>query len=159
MDRRVVTIALVVAAVALSATSVADAARVHAFRAKYTGTGSGQATARGASGHASGSGTGNVIGPSRFSGAATAVVQSQSCVVFNGKLTMKGRGGRIVLSAHGGHACTSGPTGANVAFSGTATVTDGTGRFAGARGTLSFTGSYVKETGSVTISFKGRVSY
>ena len=153
------TIALAAAAVALAATSVADAARVHAFRAKYIGTGSGQATATGASGHASGSGTGNVIGPGRFSVAATAVVLSETCASFDGRFTLKGRGGRIVLTAHDVRACAPESAGAKFAFSGTATVTGGTRKFAGARGTLSFSGAYVKETGAVTISFKGRVRY
>lgn len=150
---------LAVAAVALSMTPAAGAARVHSFKAKYTGHGAGQATATGASGHASASGTGNVIGPSSFSGAATGVVQGQSCVAFTGRAKLKGRAGTILLSVHGAQACTSAQTGANVAFSGTASVTGGTRRFAGASGRLSFTGVYVKETGSVTISLNGRVTY
>jgi hypothetical protein len=46
-----------------------------------------------------------------------------------------------------------------VPFSGSAAVVKGTSRFAGATGTLSFTGTYAAESGAVTISFSGRVSY
>jgi hypothetical protein len=38
-------------------------------------------------------------------------------------------------------------------------VTGGTARFSAARGTLSFTGRYVRRTGSVTIVFTGRLRY
>jgi len=115
-------------------------------------------TATAASGDAGASGTGNVIGRSTLSGTATGVVESPTCVAFNGKATLKGSGGSIVLRARGAQTCTS-ETAANLAFSGKATVTGGTRKFAGARGTLSFTGVYAKETASVTISFKGRVTY
>ena len=137
----------------------AVAARAHSFKATYTGHGTGEVTATGAAGRAAASGSGNVIGPSTLSGAATGVVQSATCVAFTGKAKLKGSGGSLVLKANGARACTSGQAGANVSFSGTAKVTGGTRKFAGARGTLSFTGVYVKQTGSVTISFKGRVTY
>lgn len=157
MDRRVVTIVLAVAAVALSLAPVGAAARVHPFKARYTGTGSGQATATGASGHATASGTGNVIGPSRLTAAGTAVALSPGCFSFTGKFTLKGHGGKIVLRVHGDRVCAS--AGADVAFSGTATVTEGTRKFAGARGTLALSGVYTDATEAVTMSFKGRVTY
>jgi hypothetical protein len=153
------TIVLAAAAAAVSFAPAALAARVHSFKAAYTGHGAGAVTATRASGHASASGSGNVIGRSTLSGAATGIVQSPTCVAFNGKARLKGSGGSIVLRARGAQACISGQTGANVKFSGKATVTGGTRKFAGARGTLSFTGVYAKQTASVTISFKGRVTY
>jgi hypothetical protein len=158
VTRGAATIALAIAAAAVSFAPTALAARVHTFKATYTGHGAGEVTATAASGHASASGSGNVIGRSTLSGMATGVVRSPTCVAFNGKATLKGSGGSIVLRARGAQACTSGAE-ANVAFSGTATVTGGTRKFAGARGTLSFKGVYAKQAGSVTISFKGRVTY
>jgi hypothetical protein len=157
MDRRVVTIVLAVAAIALSLVPVATAARAHSFRAKYTGTGTGQQTATGVTGQASGSGTGNLIGPSTLKAAATGIAQSSDCFAVNARFTLKGRGGKIFLRVQGDRICASDTS--NVAFSGTTTVTGGTRTFAGSRGTLSFKGTYVKETQSVTISFKGRVTY
>ena len=144
----------------MSLAPAAVAAKAHSFKATYTGRGTGDLTATGASGRASASGSGNVIGKSTLSGAATGVAKSPTCVTFNGKAKLEGSGGSIALKARGAQACTSGQTGgAKVAFSGTATVIGGTLKFAGAHGTLSFTGVYVEQTGSVTISFKGRVTY
>ena len=157
MERRAITIVLAVAAVALSLAPVATAARAHSFRAKYTGTGTGQLTATGVTGQASASGTGNVIGPSTLKAAATGIAQSSECFAVNARFTLKGRGGKIFLRVQDDRICAS--DAANVAFSGTATVTGGARKFAGSRGTLSFKGVYVKETQSVTISFKGRVTY
>jgi len=46
-----------------------------------------------------------------------------------------------------------------VSFSGQAKVLGGTSAFAHVRGTLSFTGKYVRLTNAVTISLKGRITY
>jgi len=113
------TIVLAAAAAAVSFAPAALAARVHSFKAAYTGHGAGAVTT--ASGHASASGSGNVIGRSTLSGAATGIVQSPTCVAFNGKARLKGSGGSIVLRARGAQACISGQAGANVKFSGKAT--------------------------------------
>jgi hypothetical protein len=112
---------------------------------------------RTASGSATATGRGTLIGPSTLRGAANGVATSQTCVAFSGRAILKGRVGSIKLAARGARACDS--SGTVVAFSGSATVTGGTARFAGARGTLSFSGKYVRRTGSVTIAFRGRLRY
>ena len=49
--------------------------------------------------------------------------------------------------------------GNSVSFSGAATVTGGTATFAGARGRVSFRGSFDRVTSSVRISLSGVVRY
>jgi hypothetical protein len=56
-------------------------------------------------------------------------------------------------------ACAGGSGGSRVSFSGTARVVGATGAFAGARGTLSFHGTYTRSTRAVTVSFGGRIRY
>jgi hypothetical protein len=80
-------------------------------------------------------------------------------VAFNGKVVLRGRSGSIKLSVRGAHACASAANASSVAFRGSASVTGGTSSFAGARGTLSFKGTFDKTSGAITISFKGRIRY
>jgi hypothetical protein len=110
-----------------------------------------------ASGSATLSGRGRPIGASTLRGSATGTVTSATCVAFNGTAVLRGRAGTIRLSARQGHAC--GADGAEVTFAGTARVVGGTSSFAGARGTLSFTGSYTSSTRAVTITLTGRIRY
>jgi hypothetical protein len=49
--------------------------------------------------------------------------------------------------------------GSSVSFSGTATVTGGAAAFAGARGRLSFRGTFDRTTGSVKVSLSGVIRY
>jgi hypothetical protein len=72
---------------------------------------------------------------------------------------MKASGGWIKLKTRGAQACVPTTSESSVSFSGSARVTGGTARFAGARGTLTFHGVYDAVTSKLTITFKGRVSY
>jgi hypothetical protein len=78
-------------------------------------------------------------------------------VTFSGRAVLSGKTGSLRLVARRAHACAAG--GNNVSFSGTATVTGGTAAFAGARGRLSFRGSFDRATGSVKISLSGVIRY
>jgi hypothetical protein len=136
---------------------IALAARSHTFTATYAGHATGMRSGTTASGTATATGRGTLIGASTLHGSATGAVTSETCVVFRGTMVLKGRPGSVRLAVRGAHACA---TNANrVSFSGSATVTRGTSTFAGARGKLSFTGRYVKESGAVTISFRGSMTY
>jgi hypothetical protein len=148
-----------VAAAAAIASPVALPAKAHAFTATYTGSGTGEVSGTSASGHATAAGRGSIIGAGTLSGSGRGVFTSQTCVTFNGTAVLKGKPGSIRLAARGARACTGGPDAKNVSFSGSAKVTGGTSTFEGAHGTLSFAGSYVNQSGALTISFKGRISY
>ena len=138
---------------------VALPAKSHAFTASYTGHGSGEVSGTSASGSATATGRGTIIGRGTLTGSASGVFTSQTCVVFSGTAVLQGRAGSIRLAARGARACAGSTDANNVAFSGSAHVTGGTSTFAGAHGTLSFTGTYLKQNGAVTISFRGRISF
>jgi len=137
---------------------VAPAARSHVFEATYVGHGSGQSSGGHASGRGSATGSGNVIGRSTLSGTGAGPITSPACLSFDGTAVMRGSAGAIRVATKGAQACVP-TTGGNVSFSGRASVTRGTARFAGARGTLTFHGVYDAQTQSITITFRGRVSY
>ena len=141
---RLPTALCVLAAAAVSAAPGAGA-EGHRFTAVYRGHGSGQLDGTSASGSATASGRSNLVGPGTLSGAA------------RGTVTLRGEAASITLTARGAKACAAGSDGSTVSFSGTAKVTGGTAGLTGARGTLSFKGMYVRQTGVVTISFTGRV--
>jgi hypothetical protein len=151
-----------IAAVALAAAAAlapaALSASSHAFTATYRGTGSGQASGTHASGHATAVGRGKLIGNSTLAGSATGVFASASCLTFRGAAVLKGRTGKIKLAASGVKVCPPGPA-AVVNFSGRARVTGGTGKFAGASGTVRYHGRYVQQDRSVTIVFNGSITY
>jgi hypothetical protein len=89
-----------------------------------------------------------------MSGSAHGTFTSQTCVTFSGRAVLRGKAGSLRLAARRAHACAAG-NGNSVYFSGTATVTGGTATFAGARGRLSFRGSFDRATGSVMVSLSG----
>jgi hypothetical protein len=147
----------VIAAAGTLVAPVALASTSHAFRAHYTGHGAGKVSGTRASGSATLTGRGRIIGPSTLHGSAHGLVVSRTCVVFSGKAVLKGRRGSIKLATRRARAC--GTRANEVSFSGTARITGGSATFAGAHGKLSFTGTYLRPSGAVTISFRGRISF
>jgi hypothetical protein len=93
-----------------------------------------------------------------MSGSAQGTFTSQTCVAFSGKAVLRGKAGSLRLRARNGQACAAGAAN-SVSFSGTATVTGGTATFAGARGRLSFRGTFDRATGSVKVSLSGVIRY
>jgi hypothetical protein len=156
--RAVVAVAAV-ATVASIAAPDALPAKSHPFTAAYTGKGAGEVSGNSASGSATAAGRGSLIGRGTLSGSGSGVFTSQTCVVFSGTAVLKGTAGSITLSARGAQACADGTDANVVSFSGSAKVTGGTSTLAGAHGTLSFSGTYTRQSGAVTISFKGRITY
>jgi hypothetical protein len=131
----------------------------HTFTASYRGHGSGHASGTTASGSATLTGRGSTIGPGTLTGSASGVFVSRTCVVFSGRAVLTGRPGSLRLAARRGQACAGNADATEVSFSGTAQVTGGRGRFAGAHGTLVFTGTYDRQSGAVTVSLSGRIDF
>ena len=150
--------ALLGATAIASATSRASGGRDHRFSATYAGHGHGETGGRSASGSAALRGRGRLIGRGTMSGSAHGTFTSQTCVTFTGKAVLRGKTGSLRLAARRAHACAAGG-GNSVSFSGTATVTGGTATFAGARGRLSFRGSFDRATGRVKVSLSGVIRY
>jgi hypothetical protein len=147
------------AAVALLVVGQAGAAQSHAFTASYSGTGSGQVSGKNAFGRAALSGRGRPVGRGTLSGSATGTFTSATCVAFSGKATLKGPRGSLRLAASRAQACASGGGSDRVFFSGRARIVGGTSAFAGAEGIVSFSGTYVRSTSAVSVSFRGRIAY
>lgn len=146
------------AAAAAGSVPAALSARQHAFSATYTGYGHGQVRGTSASGSATLRGRGKLIGPSVLIGSASGVFVNGGCVVFSGHGVLESKAASIALTARGARACIGADVN-TVSFGGSAKVVGGTGTFKGAHGTLSFRGTYVRQSGAVTISFKGPISY
>jgi hypothetical protein len=84
---------------------VALPARTHRFTATYAGHGSGQVSGAHASGSATATGRGNLIGRCTLTGSGSGVFTSQTCVVFSGTAILNGSAGSITLTAHEARAC------------------------------------------------------
>ena len=159
MRRRVGISALAAVIAAAWIPPAAVTARSHVFRATFSGSGAGQLSGTHASGSARAKGSGNVLGSSTLSGAGAGVLESPACLSFDGNAVLRGRAGKILLVTRAAQACVPTTGAGDVGFSGSARVTGGTNKFAHARGRLTFSGVYSPQARTVTISFKGRVSY
>jgi len=141
-----------------AAISRTTAGRDHRFVASYSGHGQGETSGTTASGSATLRGRGRLIGRGTLTGSGKGTATSQTCLTFSGRAVLRGKEGSLRLRARRAHACEAGG-GNTVSFSGTATVTGGSGTFAGARGRLTFRGNFDGTTGSVKISLSGVIRY
>jgi len=141
-----------------SGTSRAAGGRDHRFSAAYVGHGQGETSGTSASGSATLRGRGRLIGRGTMSGSANGTFTSQTCVAFSGRAVLRGKTGSLRLRAHRAQACAA-DGGTSVSFSGRASVTGGTATFAGARGRLSFRGTFDRTSGSVKVSLSGVIRY
>jgi hypothetical protein len=146
------------ATAAASATSRGFAGRDHRFTATYVGHGQGATSGTSASGSATLRGRGRLIGRGTMTGSAHGTFTSRTCVAFTGRAVLRGNPGSLRLKARSAQACAAGGDN-TVSFSGTATVSGGTGTFAGARGRLSFRGTFDRATGRVQVSLSGAIRY
>jgi hypothetical protein len=111
---------------------------------------------------ASGSVTANghgTVGRGTLTGSGSGVFTSTTCLVFSGTAVVKGTRGSITLAAHRAQACAGSAAANSVSFSGSARITGGTSTFKHARGTISFKGTYLRQTSAVTISLRGRIRF
>jgi hypothetical protein len=152
--------AAVVAAAAVApayapASPAAHAAKTVKFSGKYSGKTA--VTIKGssikiASVNGSGSGT---DGLNKLTGSNGTGHTSGTCGFFSGTAKISGSGGSLTLAVKSSSkGCGEG----NVkSVSGSATVTGGSGKLSGAKGTLSFSGSYNKSAGTFTVTISGSV--
>jgi hypothetical protein len=84
MRMRVGLSALAAVIVAAWIAPIAVPARSHVLRATYSGSGAGQLSGAHASGSATATGRGNVLGSSTLSGAAAGVLKSSTCLSLDG---------------------------------------------------------------------------
>jgi hypothetical protein len=147
------------AAAGLLFISASGAAQTQLFTGAYAGSGSGYVSGKKVAGSGTLSGRGRLIGRSTLSGSALGDLTSSSCATFGGRATLRGAPGSLRLAVQSAQACASGGGGDSVAFSGRARIVGGSRVFAGARGALSFSGTYTRSTGAVSISFRGRIGY
>jgi len=117
-----------------------------AFKGSYHGTigllwSSTGVTATSVTGH----GSGTLLGSSAMSGHGTGTA-ANTCDPFSGSGSLSGAGSRltikVVTSAKTQACATSQAAPTTVVVNGVATVTGGTGKYKGAKGTLSFKGSF-----------------
>ena len=111
-------------------------------------------------------GTGSNLGLTNMSGTGSSAPQAQ-CNGFQGKGVLSGGGNTLnVEFASSSEACAdSDAAPANVTLKGSANITGGTGKYAGASGTLKVTGSFgikstaagSKESSALTITLSGNV--
>jgi hypothetical protein len=113
-----------------------------------------------------GKGSGTLVGTSTVTGSGAASA-SATCDPFQGTGAITGKQATIDLSVlkSAAQGCSSGQSGpVTVTISGTARVTGGTGKAAGASGILKFTGSVNlkntsgSQTGTFTVTFSGKLS-
>jgi hypothetical protein len=142
--------------VCVATASASPSARSPRITATDGGTAAGQADGGNAEGTAIATGRGRLIGASTFKGTARGTYGGQ-CLTLTGTALLRGRPGAIRLVVSEAQACAA--TAESVSFSGSAKVTRGTSTFAGARGKLTFKGTYVAANGALTISFRGRITY
>jgi hypothetical protein len=112
-------------------------------------------------------GTGNVLGMDELTGTGSAAPQNQ-CDAFDGSGVLSGGGNTLKVafdsSAKACAADDAAPT--TITITGNATVTGGTGKYAGATGTLKVTGSFAikskdagfSESASLTLTLTGTIT-
>lgn len=146
--------AMSVAAGALASTT--EGAATIAFTAKYAGTAVVKVTDDVAAITANGPGKGTVIGAGKVTGVGKGDASQQPCVPFSGTGKMTGVASttiffKVVSTSKG---CGD-EAGEYFSISGKALVTKATGKLAGRKGTLKFTGLYNRGAGTFTVKFTG----
>lgn len=144
--------------------SVTAKTKVVSFKGSYSGTAS--LLIEGSSLKilaVNGTGTASLVGASTLSGTGKGVGANGSCVPFTGKGKLKGSAATISFTVNSSRSqgCSSGQSGpVTVTVTGTATVTGGTGKATGAKGTLTYKGTLnlPDTSGSQSGTFSGTVS-
>jgi hypothetical protein len=130
-----------------------------AFRATFSGKAVVEVTGSHAdivSARASGSGV--PIGKATLFGKG-AGNNAEPCPLFGGPGTITTKKGKLkfVVASTGGSACTD-EQGQDFSLSGRAKFKGGTGKYAGAKGSFKFTGSYTRKTGAFSVKFVGKLT-
>ena len=154
--------ALVVAAVAVAAGSAfgAQAKRI-SFSASYAGIAVTKVTGNQVNYSATGTGTGTLVKKSKIKGVGVGDKSNPPCAPFNGPGSITSAAGKLKLSVlPTSRACAASEEDTdNIGLSGTGKVLGGTLKFKKARGTLHFSGHFVRSTGKFTLKVKGPLTY
>lgn len=114
-----------------------------------------------------GSGTGTVLGLDALSGSGSSSPQNQ-CDSINGSGVLSGAGNTLKVSfdSNGKGCAADGAAPTTITITGTASITGGTGKYAGASGSLKVTGSFAiksnqagfGETTALTLTLAGNIT-
>jgi hypothetical protein len=152
-----VAIAALVAGTALGAGTAGN--KTVAFTASYSGKAVVRITGSNADiASATATGTGTLVGKSTLSGKG-AGVGADPCGTFGGPGSITGTGGKLnfVIAPTGGSACGD-ESGQTFSLVGRATVKGGTGKYAKAKGSFKFTGTFDKGSGAFAVKFVGSLT-
>jgi hypothetical protein len=150
---------LAAAAAAIATSAFAGAAKQVPFRANFKG----HAVVRVSGAHADivsakATGTGVPIGKATLVGTG-AGNNSEPCPLFGGPATITTKAGklRFVIAPTGGSACTN-EEGQMFSLAGRASFKGGTRKYAKAKGSFKFAGSYNRSSGVFSVKFVGTLS-
>ena len=129
-----------------------------AFTGTYSGTATTQQSDQTVTINANGTGSGTLIGAGKIVGNGIGSTASQPCVPFTGPGSMSGPGGSISFKVIAGSQGCGDQQGESFTVSGKATVTSATGKLAGRKGLLRFTGTYDRTSGAFTAKFRGSLT-
>lgn len=157
---------LVVAALAATVVSTADAAKSAtpkkkvpiAFTGKYAGQASTLQNGTTVTISAKGTGTGSVIGAGAMNASGTGDSSQQPCVPFGGTGSLTGAAGTINFSALSGASGCGDEGGHNFTVKAMLKVTSATGKLAGRKGTLKAIGTYSRDDGTFTVKVTGNLT-
>ena len=130
-----------------------------AFTASYTGKATVKVSGSKADIAADATGTGTLVGKSKLSGKG-AGSNVEPCPLFGGPGTITAADGAkldFVITASGGSACTD-EEGKTFSLLGRATISGGTGKYAKAKGSFKFTGTYDRGSGLFAVKFTGTLT-
>lgn len=130
-----------------------------AFSASYTGKATVKISGSRADISADSTGSGTVVGKSTLSGKGVGN-EAEPCPLFGGLGTITAADGAKVnftITTAGGSACTD-EEGKLFSLLGLATIKGGTGKYAKAKGTFKFTGSYDRGTGLFSVKLRGTLT-
>ncbi len=158
---KVVTAAVATAAVVAGSALAGGTAsgKTVAFTASYTGKATVKMSGSRADISADATGSGTVVGKSKLSGKGVGS-EAEPCPLFGGLGTITAANGaklNFTITASGGSACTD-EEGKLFSLLGRATIKGGTGKYAKAKGTFKFTGSYDRGNGLFSVKLRGTLT-
>lgn len=162
MKRSIALVAMLTAAlvaVVVVASAGAATPKKIAFKGSYSGSAVVTVTDNVADIKTNGTGSGNIIGAGKVTGAGTGDASVQPCVPFTGTGSIVGTAGtKILFKVNTGSSGCGDEAGEIFAVNARATVTSATGKLAKAKGTLKITGTYDKNAGTFAVKFTGTLT-
>lgn len=148
-----------IAVLALAATAVAATPKKTVLKASYSGKAVVTVTDNVADIKADGTGSGNVIGAGKITGAGIGDAAQQPCVPFTGTGTITGTAGtKLGFKVLAGSNGCGDEAGEIFSVTARATVTSAAGKFAKAKGSLKITGTYDKNAGTFAVKVNGTLT-